>query len=126
MYKKVLVIEDDKEILNIISLVLEGDGHITILSSSGAVLQDVKSIKPDLILMDEWLRTELGSNLCRKLKSDPATNDIPVILISALSAIDRIALEAGADAFISKPFDIVELSETVNRYISGNKIHSVN
>jgi len=126
MYKKVLVIEDDKEILNIISLVLEGDGHITILSSSGAVLQDIKGIKPDLILMDEWLGTELGSNLCRKLKSDPATNDIPVILISALSTIDRIALEAGADAFISKPFDIVELSETVNRYISGNKFHSVN
>jgi len=126
MYKKVLVIEDDKEILNIISLVLEGDGHITILSSSGAVLQDIKGIKPDLILMDEWLGAELGSNLCRKLKSDPATNDIPVILISALSTIDRIALEAGADAFISKPFDIVELSETVNRYISGNKFHSVN
>ena len=120
------MIEDDKEILNIISLVLEGDGHITILSSSGAVLQDIKGIKPDLILMDEWLGTELGSNLCRKLKSDPATNDIPVILISALSTIDRIALEAGADAFISKPFDIVELSETVNRYISGNKFHSVN
>jgi len=126
MSKKVLVIEDDKEILNIISLVLEGDGLITILSSSGAVLQDLTGIEPDLILMDEWLGSELGSDLCRNLKSDLATNGIPVILISALSAIDRIALEAGADAFISKPFDIVELSETVNRYISGNKVHSVN
>ena len=61
------MIEDDKEILNIISLVLEGDGLITILSSSGAVLQDLTGIEPDLILMDEWLGAELGSNLCRKL-----------------------------------------------------------
>ena len=71
--------EVDKEILNIISLDLEGDCHTTILSWSGAVILDVKSIKPDLILMDEWLGTEQGSNLCRKLKFDPATDNIRYI-----------------------------------------------
>jgi len=61
----VLVIEDDREILNIISLVLESDGHITILSSNGAGLQNVKGMKPDLILVDQWLGSELGSDWVR-------------------------------------------------------------
>jgi len=61
--------------------------------------------------------------LGKKLNSDPDTDEIPVILISAL---DRIALEAGADAFIIKPFDILGLSQAVDRYTSGSKFHSAN
>jgi len=76
---------------------------------------------PDLILMDNWLTDwksdANGQQLCKQLKSNPATSHIPVIIISAVSNIKEIAEAGLADSYLKKPFDMNELLEMVKRFI---------
>ena len=113
---KILVIEDNLDITDLLDYILKDDGHEVIHSLDGAVLNSLDTIRPDLVLMDEILSNTRGSLLCRKLKSDDATRNIPVILISAIPQIKTIAAECGADAYVEKPFDIDTLIEVVKRF----------
>jgi len=113
---KILVIEDNLDIKELLDYILDDDGHEVIPSSDGTILASIDTIKPDLVLMDELLADTRGSLLCRKLKSDDATKQIPVILISAMPQIENIAAECGADAYIEKPFNIDTLIEVVKRF----------
>ncbi len=113
---KILVIEDNLDITELLDYILKYDGHEVIPSLDGTVLNSLDIIQPDLVLMDEILSNTRGSLLCRKLKSDDATKSIPVILISAMPLIETIAAECGADAYIEKPFNIDTLIEVVKRF----------
>ena len=121
MAKKILVIEDDKDIRDTIVYVLEEEGYEVIASDNARILKRVNDIAPDLILLDNWLTdwaSDLsGQQLSKALKNDPATNHIPVILISAVNNLKEIAKEGEADDYIKKPFDLTELTELVKRYI---------
>ena len=111
---KILVIEDDKEILAVVELILHEEGHDVEGSFYGNILDDINSIMPQLIILDDWLGKEKGSDLCIKLKSDPKTSLIPVVLFSAHNDSEELAQLIKADAFIRKPFDIDELIKVVN------------
>ncbi|MBS7566421.1 response regulator transcription factor [Mucilaginibacter sp. Bleaf8] len=118
MALKILVIEDDQDILDILEYVLKDDGYEVISSLSSSIIADIESIQPDLILLDEWLKAEeRGSELCRQLKTCPNTADIPVLILSAVNPIELVATEAMADGYIKKPFDIDELSRNVRRHM---------
>ena len=121
MAKKILVIEDDKDIRDTIVYVLEEEGYEVIASDNARILKRVNDIAPDLILLDNWLTdwaSDLsGQQLSKALKNDPATSHIPVILISAVNNLKEIAKEGEADDYIKKPFDLTELTELVKRYI---------
>jgi DNA-binding response OmpR family regulator len=116
MSLKIMVIEDDAEILYIVYLLLTEEGHEVIYSSDLEITQNIGAIQPDLILLDELLGTEKGSDACKTLKANTETAHIPIVMMSALLGIERKATEAGADGFLRKPFDREELNDVVNRW----------
>jgi len=111
-----MVVEDDAEILYIVYLLLTEEGHEVIHASDLGIIKDTGSIQPDLILMDELLGNEKGSEACKMLKADKETSHIPVVMMSALMGIENKAAEAGADGFLRKPFHRDELYSIVNRW----------
>ncbi|MDB5138547.1 MAG: hypothetical protein JWR12_463 [Mucilaginibacter sp.] len=121
MAKKILVIEDDKDIRDTIVYILEEEEYEVISSGDSKILGSVNTIMPDLILMDNWL-TEwksdaTGQQLSRQLKTNPSTSHIPVIIISAVSNIKEIAKDGLADSYLKKPFDMGELLVMVKKFI---------
>lgn len=121
MAKKILVIEDDKHIRDTICYILEEENYEVISSGDSKILKSINTMKPDLILLDNWL-TEwksdaTGQQLSKELKSNAATKHIPVIIISAVSNIKEIAEAGMADAYMRKPFDMAELVEMVKKHI---------
>jgi two-component system phosphate regulon response regulator PhoB len=121
MAKKILVIEDDKDIRDTIVYVLEEQNYEVISSEDSKILKSLDKHKPDMILLDNWL-TEWksdanGQQLSKGLKSDPTTSHIPVILISAVSDIKEIAEAGLADGYLRKPFGVDELINLVKRHL---------
>lgn len=121
MPAKILVIDDDPEILNIIQLVLTQDGHQIVTSTNGKILNELPTMQPNLIMLDEVLCNEKGSDLCRQIKSNPETSGIPVIFLSALTGIANLADQAGAEAYLRKPFDIDDLNEVVTNSLNAQR-----
>lgn len=113
---KILVIEDNPDIKEVLDYILKDDGHEVIPCSDGTSLNELDEIKPDVILMDDILSATRGSEFCRQLKSDDATKNIPVILISAMPNIEKTAAKCSADTFIEKPFNIDTLIEVIQQF----------
>ncbi len=120
MTKKILVIEDDKDIRDTLVYVLEEQGYEVVSSEEAKILKSLDKIKPDLILLDNWL-TEWksdanGQQISKQLKSNPATSHIPIVIISAVSNIQEIAEAGMADDYLRKPFDLNEIISMVKKY----------
>ena len=119
MTKRVLILDDDIDILQICTIVLKKKGFdVQTFNSSSQVLSQVRSYQPDVILMDNWIPGPGGIEATRLLKLDPDTQHIPVIFFSANSNVTQLAHEARADYFLQKPFDITELEGIVQMAIS--------
>ena len=121
MAKKILVIEDDKDIRDSIQYALEEEGYDVTASEDSKILKSFNKIAPDMVLLDNWL-TEWksdanGQQISRDLKSNPATSHIPVIMISAVSNIKEIAEAGLADGYLRKPFDLEELLALVKKHV---------
>jgi len=119
MAKKILVIEDDKDIRDSVTYALEMDGYEVISSEHSRILKSLDQHKPDLILLDNWL-TEWssdanGQQLSKELKTDPKTKHIPVIIVSAMSNIADIAEAGLADGYLKKPFDLKDLAAVIQK-----------
>ncbi|MDY6794035.1 MAG: response regulator [Actinomycetota bacterium] len=109
---RILVVDDERNILDIIKFNLEVEGYEVVTSLDGEdALERVHAIKPDLILCDIMMPELDGLEVCHRLKADGRTNQIPVVMLSAKTqAQDKVAsIEAGADDFITKPFDFSDL-----------------
>jgi CheY-like chemotaxis protein len=119
--KKILVIEDDKDIRDTIVYILEEESYEVIASEDSRILKSIGTHKPDLVLLDNWLTDwksdANGQQLSKELKTNPATQHIPVIIISAVSNIKEIAEAGLADGFLRKPFDLSDLVDIVKRHI---------
>lgn len=116
--KKILVVDDDIDILTVVQLVLDSNGfNVTAISNWQQIYTQVDSFKPDLILLDVSLGTQDGRNICKQLKSNRDTNHISVILFSANHNVEKSVTECMADSFISKPFDINQLIEGINNQL---------
>lgn len=117
MRKRVLLLEDNKEILELIDDILTGEGYQVIALNRYESVADIIDFAPNLILLDIRLSNGYGHLLCRDLKADPETKQLPVILVSAASNLEKIAKDCGADDFLSKPFNLQELIDLVKKYI---------
>ena len=119
--KKILVIEDDKDIRDTIVYILEEEDYEIIASEDSKILKSIGTYKPDLVLLDNWLTDwksdANGQQLSKELKTNPATQHIPVIIISAVSNIKEIAEAGMADGYLRKPFDLGELVDIVKKHI---------
>jgi len=117
MQKKIIVVDDDDDILQIIRYVLEEHGMTVEAVSDIVAFQKLCQNTMDLILLDDWLNDGLGSQLCKKLKNNEHTANVPIILISAANNLAASAKESGADDFLSKPFDIEDLLTKVDFWL---------
>ncbi len=119
--QKILAVDDDKDILEVLQFVLEDSGYEVETLSDGKYLFDkIKSDAPDLILLDIMLGNLDGRELCKSVKTTEETHDIPVILISASHNIGDSMNQKGApDAFVAKPFDIDVLLDAIKTQLSA-------
>lgn len=114
MSKKVFIFDDNKDILELCTLILEGAGYETKTSStSNDIIDQVAGYQPDVILMDNWLPDVGGIEATQELKRHPVYKEIPVIYFSANNDIKALAETAGAESYLAKPFDIDQLEEIV-------------
>lgn len=120
--EQILVVDDDSDILDALQFVLEDAGYDVKTTENGEYAEKLVSAKefPKLIILDVLLSGKDGRDICRKLKFNGKTRKIPILMISAHPTAKKTALEAGADAFISKPFDIGVLLQTVNDVIPSS------
>ena len=113
-----MVADDDPDIVDFISIMLEMEGYQVSSTLNGASLLNMKEDLPDLVLLDIWMSGTDGRDICKKLKQKEATSKIPIVLLSASGDIERSAMQAGADDFIEKPFEMGQLLSKINYYIS--------
>jgi two-component system phosphate regulon response regulator PhoB len=105
--RKILIIEDETDVVDLLTLNLRNAGYNVLTVADGAAgLQRARDDGPDLIILDLLLPKTSGLEVCRILKSDPATAQIPILILTAkVEEIDRVVgLELGADDYVTKPF----------------------
>ena len=112
--QKILVVDDDKDLLEMVEMTLSMLGyHIITLAKGSGFINIVESLKPDIILLDIFLGDSDGRILCYNLKLQPAYENIPVILYSAGYVPFSTITYSKADEFMVKPFEIKQLVEKI-------------
>lgn len=119
--KKVMIADDDPGILDAVEAMLEFGGYEVSSTPNGATVLGMTDGFPDLLLLDIWMSGTDGRDVCRQLKSQELTKDMPIIMISAGTELERSAKEAGADDFLEKPFDMEELLQKIDFFLSKKK-----
>ncbi len=118
--KKILLLDDNKDLLLIVQIILKSQGYEVVQACCvEEAVQKIKVHQPLLIMMDVFIREEDGRELCSRLKADPATSSIRIILMSGIETENANLEYIGADDFIQKPFDYDDLLERVSRQMSG-------
>jgi CheY-like chemotaxis protein len=121
----ILVVDDDSAILELIAQVLTDEGYSVIAAGDGRTAVELARAKrPRLILLDLMMPEMNGWQVIAKLQESPPTRKIPVILLSARRDLAQSAADLGATAYIEKPFDLDDLLECVQRYVTLNGFHN--
>lgn len=113
--KKILIADDDEAIVDAISIMLEVMDYQVLSTTSGAEVAKALKQCPDLLLLDIWMSGIDGRDVCRQVKADPTTRDIPILMISASRQIRESAMSCGADDFLAKPFEMSELLQKIEQ-----------
>jgi DNA-binding response OmpR family regulator len=118
----VLIADDDRDILSLVRAVLERSGHEVVSAGDGAeALASVAERRPDLAVLDITMPRVDGLEVLRRLRADPATSDLPVILLSAQAQEADVSrgFAAGASAYVKKPFSPRELVARVGELLGA-------
>ena len=118
--KKILVVDDDPDILDAFQMMLEDAGYEVSITEKGEYaenLHDTNGGLPDVIILDVLLSGKDGRIICQKLKSQEETKDIPIIMISAHPDAKQSVKAVGADDFLAKPFEMEEFLAKVAEYL---------
>lgn len=114
--KKIVIIDDDKDIAEVIGLLLEMEGYNPVVIYSGRnALENIRKARPHLIILDVMLDGFNGRAICDELKADPEMKNTPVIMVSASAKSD---MPGNHDLFIEKPFNIDEMMAGINNYLT--------
>ncbi|MDB5000035.1 MAG: response regulator receiver protein [Mucilaginibacter sp.] len=112
--KKIVIFDDDEDILSICSYILEEQGwEVHTFTDCNNIVEKVSGISPDVILMDNWIPDAGGIIATQTLKKDDQLKNIPVVYFSANSDIQLLADHAGAETYLAKPFDLEELERVI-------------
>jgi two-component system cell cycle response regulator DivK len=116
--KKIVIFDDDEDILSICIYILEEQGwKVYPFTNCNDIVERITSIMPQVILMDNWIPDDGGIIATQTLKKNPDLKDIPVIYFSANSDIQLLADHAGAESYLAKPFDLEELERVISRVL---------
>lgn len=119
MNKKIYVVEDNDDIRELVEYLLETEGYTVFgFPNASTFEEEIKSSKPDALVLDIMLPDGNGIDICNKLKSMEATKGIPVLLMSANTNVSMIRSQSKADDFIGKPFDIDDLVGRVRQLLN--------
>jgi CheY-like chemotaxis protein len=119
--KKIIIFDDDEDILSICSYILEEQGwEVHTFTDCNNITEKVAGVLPDVILMDNWIPDAGGIVATQTLKKDEALKHIPVVYFSANSDIQLLADHAGAETYLAKPFDLEELERVINTVLINN------
>ncbi|MGZ3761038.1 MAG: response regulator [Mucilaginibacter sp.] len=121
MSKKILILDDDPDILEILSFILVERGYeVRALSCGDTVFDEIKKIQPDLILMDIMLAGLDGRSICKAIKENHLTYFLPVILISGTHDLAQsLHLPGAPNDFVAKPFDIDYLLTKIEKQLAA-------
>ncbi|MFH1783304.1 MAG: response regulator [bacterium] len=125
MSARILLVDDEKKIAEIVKMRLEASGYEVILAYDGAeAIEKVKTEKPDLVVLDLMLPKIDGYKVCRVLKYDEAYKKIPIIMFTArtLEYDKELGGKVGADAYVTKPFDAPVLLAEIERLLKRQEI----
>ncbi len=122
--KKILVVDDDDDVLETIQLILEIGGYkISPLNNAKLLFDSINDFKPDLILLDIVLGKIDGKVICSQLKSHSKTKDIPLLMMSGLYSLNELeGLQCTPDDFMTKPFKMDVLLEKIEKLLNKKKI----
>jgi DNA-binding response OmpR family regulator len=116
--KRILVVDDEPDILEFLQVILEEEGYAVVTSDKGEYLEHLHNGGlPHLILLDVLLSGKDGREIVKYLKSQQETKHLPVIMFSAHPSAEQTARQAGADDFLAKPFEIDVLLEKIAHYL---------
>jgi len=120
---RILVIDDEPDVVRLILKVLSGRGHVVQIARDGAsALQRVQHEPPDVILLDSDLPKIDGAEVCRRLKTDESTADIPIVMMTSdYIDIYDVDTEGGPDAFVVRPFVREVLANVIERALSASR-----
>ena len=125
MPKKILILDDDTDILSICTYILEEMGwEVVTRSNCNEIIELVRDVQPDVILMDNWIPDSGGIVATQTIKSHAEFKSIPIIYFSANHDIKNLSMEAGADTYLEKPFDISQFEEIINSVIAKSRRHT--
>lgn len=111
--KTIMVVDDNQGVLDVMTIMLELGGYGVTTTTDGRDVSKLKKPLPDLILLDIMISGTDGGEICRELKGNKKTKDIPVILLSANIDIEKISKACGANGYLSKPFDMKYMLDLV-------------
>ncbi|TCC92396.1 response regulator [Pedobacter frigiditerrae] len=119
MTKRILIIEDDPDILEILNIIFQDEGYDIVSKRNGMSADEIGLLHPDIVLLDVRISgcEKTGAQICAELKAFTVTSHLPVLLLSAEKNLAMIASSCGANGYLTKPFDIMGLTEKVREMI---------
>ncbi|WP_454803557.1 response regulator [Mucilaginibacter phyllosphaerae] len=120
MNKRILIIDDDEDILDILKTIFRDEGFDVIISNTGQAASQIHIIHPDIILLDVRINgsPKRGDEICSEIKTQYPNQKYPVVLVSAETNLAVIANDCGADFYIRKPFDIYDILLEVKKRLT--------
>ena len=119
--QKILIVEDEESLLKLESILLTSKGYdVRGVSNGQLALDSIEEERPDLVLLDIMLPEIDGFEVCQRIKDNPETKDIPVIMLTAKKSREDMARgeKVGADWYITKPFKSAMVIETIQRFLN--------
>jgi DNA-binding response OmpR family regulator len=120
--KRILIAEDDVDILHVMKIILKSAGYEVEATPHGREVIEAERERPHLVILDKGMPDMDGVEVCKELRRQPETKDVPVIMISAYPNLRSAAAEAGANDILKKPFGMHTLLKMVNTYTSAQEV----
>ncbi len=117
MKKKILVVDDDKSLLDAMTFMLTVEGYDVVTNTGKSVIEAIKRHHPDIVLLDVLLSGRDGREICKKIKEQKSLQSTPIIILSAHPSAGKTYKKYRADAFLAKPFDNKDLFALIDNHI---------